>query len=127
MNDQAQQVKFYTDTHIAKAVATQLRLRGIDVVRCEEVGMAEAEDEAHLVYASEQSRVVVSQDNDFSRLHALWLEAGKPHGGIMLVPKHLQGEAQISYTVRKLTEYHELITGGAGQYETDVANHLIFL
>jgi hypothetical protein len=37
----AEKIKFYTDTHIAKAVAVQLRQKGVDIVRCEEVGMAE--------------------------------------------------------------------------------------
>ena len=32
-------IKFYTDTHIARQVAIQLRAKGIDVVRCEDVGM----------------------------------------------------------------------------------------
>jgi len=33
-------LQLYTDTHIAKAIAEQLRAHGVDVVRCEEVGMA---------------------------------------------------------------------------------------
>jgi hypothetical protein len=33
-------IKFYADTHIARAVAFQLSQRGFDVIRCEEVGMA---------------------------------------------------------------------------------------
>ena len=37
-------VKFYTDAHIPKQVASQLRLRGIAVIRCEEIGLAEADD-----------------------------------------------------------------------------------
>jgi predicted nuclease of predicted toxin-antitoxin system len=76
-------IKFYTDTHIAKAVAVQLRARGIDVVRCEEVGMAEADDDAHLAYATREGRVVITADRDFLRLHKQWQAAGKSHGGII--------------------------------------------
>jgi hypothetical protein len=32
-------LEFYTDTHITKQVAVQLRKRGVDVVLCEEVGL----------------------------------------------------------------------------------------
>jgi hypothetical protein len=46
-------LKFYADTHIDKDVAIQLRKKGVDVVRCEDVGMAEADDEAHLDYAAQ--------------------------------------------------------------------------
>jgi predicted nuclease of predicted toxin-antitoxin system len=37
-------LKFYMDTHIPKAVAIQLRNKGIDVVRCEDVGLTESDD-----------------------------------------------------------------------------------
>ncbi len=37
-------LKFYTDTHVAKVVAVQLRPRGIEVIRCEDVGMARSGD-----------------------------------------------------------------------------------
>lgn len=36
-------LKFYTDAHIDKQVAIQLPRSRIDVVRCEEAGMAEAD------------------------------------------------------------------------------------
>lgn len=38
-------IRFYTDTHIAKQVAVQLQAKGIDAIRCEDVGMAEADAE----------------------------------------------------------------------------------
>jgi hypothetical protein len=39
-----QPLKLFLDTHIDKQVALQLRAKGVDVVRCEEVGMAESSD-----------------------------------------------------------------------------------
>ena len=127
MEVQTSPLKFYTDTHIAKAVATQLRSRGIDIIRCEEVGMATASDAGHLEYATGEGRVMVSQDDDFVRLHAQWQQGGKVHAGIILLPKHLQGEAQISYAVRELLTYYEMIEGHAGTIENDIANRMIFL
>lgn len=41
-------LQLYADTNIAKAVTDGLNNRGVDVVRCEDVGMAEAEDSDHL-------------------------------------------------------------------------------
>jgi predicted nuclease of predicted toxin-antitoxin system len=58
-------LKFYTDTHIAKAIAVQLRNRGVEVVRCEEVGLAEARDTVHLEYATNHGLAVVTHDDDF--------------------------------------------------------------
>lgn len=89
-------LKFYTDTHIAKQVAVQLRKRGVDVVRCEEVGLATAADDVHLRYAAEQGRAVVTQDDDFSTLHALWQTMGIQHAGIFYLSSQVQGEGQIS-------------------------------
>jgi hypothetical protein len=40
-------MKLYADTHIPKQVAIQLRQKGIDIIRCEEVGLGEASDDKH--------------------------------------------------------------------------------
>lgn len=74
-------IKFYTDTHIAKAVAVQARRRGVDIIRCEEVGMAEAKDAEHLEYATTESHVMISADEDFAILHAKWQASSKQHTG----------------------------------------------
>ena len=58
-------LKFYLDTHVAKAVAEQLRISGLDVIRCEEVGMSDASDEDHLAYATREQRIILSQDDSF--------------------------------------------------------------
>jgi predicted nuclease of predicted toxin-antitoxin system len=76
------QLKFYTDTHIDKQVAIQLRQKGIEVVRCEEVGMATAADEAHLEYAAQNKLALITKDADFRSKHFEWLSQGKEHFGI---------------------------------------------
>lgn len=120
-------LKLYTDKHMPKAVATQLRLRGFDVVRCEEVGMGDASDEAHLIYATGEGRVVITGDADFLRLHDKWQAVGKTHGGIMHLAAHIQGPAGTGVIVRTVLMYHELIDGGAGTIHEDIANHVIFV
>jgi len=120
-------LKFYLDTHIAKVVVVQLRNRGIDAVRCEEVGMAAAKDFEHLEYATQEGRVMVTQDDDFARFHAQWLQEAKSHGGIMILPKELKAQAQISYAVRELLAYYEIVDTGGGTIKDDIAGQLIFL
>lgn len=123
MNPPAAALRFYFDTHIAKAVAVQLRSRGVDVARCEEVGLAEADDTEHLEYATAEGRTLVSHDLDFLNLHAAWSYQGLHHSGIVLFPKRFQGDT--GKLVRDLWEWHQLISAGAGTLEADVYDQLI--
>lgn len=118
---------FYFDTHIAKAVATQLRVKGVGVVRCEEVGMAEASDEDHLQYATEHGLVMVSQDDDFLALDSQWHTKEKQHAGIMKVPSEIQGTGQISHLVTTLLFYAEAEEAGAIDYQSEILNHALYL
>ncbi len=120
-------LKFYTDTHIAKAVAVQLRERGVDIVRCEEVGLAAASDRAHLEYATDESRVIITNDDDFLALDKTYRVQGKRHGGIMYCLPQVQGIAAIGKIVTKCYELHILIAGGAGTVEADIANQIIYV
>ena len=72
-------VKFYTDEHVARAVARGLRQRGADVLTGPEAGLLGASDEEHLERARAEGRVLFTQDDDFLRLHA----AGVAHAGIV--------------------------------------------
>ncbi len=75
-------LKFYTDAHVDKQIAIQLRKYGIPVIRCQDVGMDNATDEEHLEYASENHLSVVTKDIDFRTLHFQWLAQGKTHFGV---------------------------------------------
>lgn len=80
MND----IRFYTDEHVARAVVRGLRERGVDVLSVPEVGMMGASDEEHLALARREGRVLFTQDTDFLRLAA----AGVPHAGIVYAAQH---------------------------------------
>ncbi|MBN1565155.1 MAG: DUF5615 family PIN-like protein [Anaerolineae bacterium] len=127
MEDKPTPIKFFTDSHIAKAVAMQLREKGVDIVRCQEVGLADAADSVLLEYAVQDGRVMISNDQDFLRLNARWQEEGRSHNGIMFCQEHLQGMPGISAIVKACLDYHEMIEGGAGTVEDDIVNHLIFV
>jgi hypothetical protein len=120
-------IRFYTDSHIAKAVAEQLRQKGVDIVRCEEVSMAEAKDYEHLAYATREKRVMITADQDFLRLHKQWQEEKKTHAGIMFCLPHLQGLQNVGPIIKMCLDYHELIAEGAGTIEDDIANQVIFV
>ncbi len=120
-------LRFYTDKHIARAVAVQLRRLGIDVVRCEEVGLASASDAEHLVYATIEGRVIITNDDDFTKLDRKWRVEGKRHAGIMYCLPHVQGKSGIGKIVKTCIIYHELIAAGAGTVEDDIANQIIYV
>jgi predicted nuclease of predicted toxin-antitoxin system len=118
-------LKFYFDTHIAKAIADQLRVRGVDVIRCEEVGMAAAKDFQHLEYAAAAGRAIVSHDQDFLRLDGEWRAANKSHSGIFFLQEELQGK--VGPIFNALQEYVEWVEAGAATLEKDVINQIIYI
>ncbi len=116
-------LKFYFDTHIPKAVAIQLRSRGIEVVRCEEVDLAEADDVEHLEYATARGLTLVSHDLDFPNIHAEWSHQGLHHAGIVKFSRQFHGN--VGKLVTELLDWYELIVEGAGTVSEDVYNKLI--
>jgi predicted nuclease of predicted toxin-antitoxin system len=127
LSPMADQLKFYTDNHIAKAVAVQLRKRGIDAIRCEEVNMANASDLAHLEYAAKEKRILITNDDDFLKLDQNWRIEGKNHAGIMFCLSHIQGKNMVGRIIQECLELHELIAGGAGTIEEDIENQIIYI
>ncbi len=118
-------LNFYFDTHIANAVSDQLRLRGVEVVRCEDVGMADASDLEHLEYATAKGLAVVSHDQDFLILDAQWQDKGRSHAGIFHIQPWLQGST--GQIVKELFSYYEMIKEGAGSIEADITNQVLFI
>jgi hypothetical protein len=111
-------LRFYTDTHIPRQVAIQLRMKGIEVVRCEEIGMAEADDESHLTYAAENGLALITKDAGFRSRHFSGCVterlimgsssvriATSPQSGKSLVPVHsilnFLKQVQVSYLIFK--------------------------
>ena len=109
----AGKIKFYMDEHVPSAVTKGLRLRGVDVLTAQEAGMLEADDEDHLALATEQGRVIFTQDADFLRLHA----EGVRHSGIVYVHQ----QTPIGYIVRGLMLIHQVLE------PKDMRNHVEFL
>jgi Domain of unknown function (DUF5615) len=123
----SESLNFYTDKHIPKQVAIQLRERGVNVVRCEEVGMGDAKDIQHLSYAVEHGYAMVSLDTDFQDLHAKWLMTEQAHRGIFCISKHLQGKKGIGKIVNELWDYHQMVELGAGTLNKDIHDHIFYI
>ena len=93
-------MRFHLDEHVADAVATGLRRRGIDVTTTSDAGLLDAADEAHIAFALREGRVVFTQDRDFLRLHA----DGISHAGIVYAA---QGSRTIGEIIRFLVLLHD--------------------
>lgn len=76
-------VRYFTDEHVAKAIASGLRKRGIDALTIAEAGLLGADDEDLLAFVREKKLVIVTQDRDFLRIAA----RERNHPGIVYAPQ----------------------------------------
>ncbi len=78
-------VRLYLDRHIMGRLAVDLRGRGYDVVRTEEVGKDTAPDEEQLAFATAENRAILTFNiRDFAPLHEARQAAGRPHAGVIV-------------------------------------------
>jgi predicted nuclease of predicted toxin-antitoxin system len=127
MSEPVAHLRYYTDKHIPKAVAIQLRNRGIDTIRCEDVGLGDASDLTHLEYATSEGRAVIKKDADFIRLDKLWHAEGQSHAGIIICKGSLQGERAIGQIVNDVVIYHELIERGVRTAASDITDKIVYV
>lgn len=106
-------IRLYADEHIATAVVRGLRQRGVDVITVVDAQARGATDENLLRDAREQGRVMLTQDDDFLRLHA----AGRDHAGIV----HVNPKARVGEIVRGVLLIHQLLDA------VDMRRHVEFL
>lgn len=79
-------IRLYLDEDAMDSdLVSALRLRGVDVTTALDAGLTSSADEEHLKHAIASKRTLYSFNvSDFMALHKLYLEAGKPHAGIIL-------------------------------------------
>jgi len=75
----ADRIRFHLDEHVDPAIANALRRAGIDVTTTNEAGLRTQDDQAHLRFARNEGRVIVTRDQDFLRL----ANEGVDHSGIV--------------------------------------------
>lgn len=100
--------RYFADEHINKDAIEQLRLKGLDIVHCSDVGMTSTADILLLEYAVQANRVMLTADRkDFRRLYFVWMEQERHHSGIILL--HPDRHAKhIGEIVRIVMYFHEL-------------------
>jgi len=98
----ANKIKFFMDEHVPLAVTRGLRRRGVDVLTAQEANMLDQDDDVLLLFATNQERVMFTQDEDFLALHHKIPE----HAGIAYTP---QGTS-IGDMVRGLLLIHDVLT-----------------
>lgn len=75
-------VALYLDVHVPRAVADQLRARGVDVLTAIEDGTDHMEDDDLLEHARGLARLVFTQDIRFKALAESWQRQGRPFAGL---------------------------------------------
>lgn len=107
-------MRFHLDENVSNAVADALRRRAIDVTTSSGAGLMGADDSEHLRFGQVEQRVVVTHDDDFTRLHA----SGIGHAGICYCPKDKHSVGELS---RLLLLVHECLS------EDEMRGHLEYL
>ena len=78
----------YLDECVDHRLAAILRASGVDVLTVVDAGTLSNDDETQLLYATLESRVLLSQNQiDFRRLHTRFMHEQRDHGGIILIPQ----------------------------------------
>jgi hypothetical protein len=107
-------VKFYFDEDSAQhRLIAALRSHATDVTTSLDSGMNARDDESQLTLASVQGRVVVSAyARDFASLHRDWLEGGRSHFGILIIPQQRYSTGEIVRRMLRLNSSGFDLAGG---------------
>jgi predicted nuclease of predicted toxin-antitoxin system len=122
----AESLKFFADENIAGPIAPQLRNKGVDIVRCQEVGLQGASDEEIFAYSVEHNLIVITQDTDFLSLSSKRLESGLEHPAVFYLEGHVWGDKGIGVVVKAVLEFHNQVETGEKTSE-DFYNRVIYV
>lgn len=102
----SRQPAVYLDEDVSVVVAAILKARGFDVLTARDAGHLGRSDFQQLAFGAEGGRVLLTHNrSDFERLHREWLEAGKPHAGIVVARRRAPGDlaARVGRLLTRLT------------------------
>jgi hypothetical protein len=90
-------VKFYFDEDSSQhRLIAALRSHGMDVLSSLDAGMNARDDESQLILAASQGRVLVTANvRDFVSLHRVWVEQGRSHSGVLMIPQQQYSTGEI--------------------------------
>jgi len=95
----------YADEHLHFGIVAGLRRRGMDVVRVQERGQCGMDDEILLATATAETRLMLSNDQDFLIIHHNWQAAGRTHTGIIYWH---QTKLPVREAIRRIIDYATL-------------------
>ena len=84
-------IKFHLDENVGNAIATGLRIRGIDTTTSPEQWLIGASDEQQLAFCLSQKRVIFTFDDDFLSLASTEIE----HCGVIYARQKRQSIGKI--------------------------------
>jgi predicted nuclease of predicted toxin-antitoxin system len=102
-------VKFLVDEDLSEEIASILRSSSVDAVHIRELGLSGAEDQEVLDMAASQERCVITRNrNDFLMLTEFYFNEGRPHHGVLIVPRSYPGNhaSQIARAILSLSRHH---------------------
>lgn len=95
-------IRFHLDENVDPRIALGMRLHGIDVTVTADADLLSASDLEQVEYIVRESRVVVTQDPNFRRLHS----GGHSHPGIAF---YQSGTRSIGQVIRAVLLIWELL------------------
>lgn len=114
-----------TDENIGKNIVEQLRAKGVQVDRVEDVLGKGTLDPTILEYAHENGYALLTYDESILQHITDRFAENKNHHGVFIVSHHLQGDAGIGRIVTEVEFYDQSIKGDAASVENDVYNKII--
>lgn len=75
------------DVHVPKSITDGVRRRGIDAVTAQDQGAGSVTDEELLQRATDQARLLFSQDTDFFQIASRWQAISKWFPGVIYAPQ----------------------------------------
>lgn len=93
-------IRFHPDEHIDPIIAAALRRHGIDVTTTVDAGLRTGSDDAQLIYARGEDRVIVTHDDDFLRMAS----RDPNHAGIAYCHPQARTVGELIRTLRLIYE-----------------------
>ncbi len=102
-------VRLYVDEDACEhAVMYGLRARAVDLLTALDASQAGMTDHEQLEYAVQQRRTIYTFNvRDFARLHREWLQQGRNHCGIVVIPDQ---RYSIGEKIRRLAAFTATLT-----------------
>ena len=95
-------LKAYADEHAHAAIVQALRVRGMDIVTVQDRGREGTPDDELLVEASQDERIMLTNDTDFLALAAAFAVRGQSFAPIFYWPQNRRRIGDFMRTVIRL-------------------------